>query len=73
MQDIQKDGPKRFSPAQLESLFVRSMGDILCDNSDVAWMRKKVFLMDSHWLRCGHHNRLELGLFLPSKRALVHF
>lgn len=65
-----KDGPLRFTPRQLDNLVGRTLGDILCDNTDLVWMRTDAFFLDTKWLKCGNHNKLDMGLFLDSEHWL---
>ncbi|QQP38454.1 Peroxidasin -like protein [Caligus rogercresseyi] len=55
-----------FSKQQVENLKTRTLGQIICDNTDVQRARKNVFRLNSDWLDCPQSSTLNLALFNPN-------
>jgi len=61
--------PNTFSTAQIQALRARTLGDIMCQNSQLSQTTRNVFLIPSSgntWVPCSAQSRiLNLDLFLP--------
>ncbi len=62
--------PYPFNIRQLQNLMSRDLGDIMCDNTGLPFVRENVFRTDSRLVSCGRryawirqHSKLNLGLF----------
>lgn len=54
-----------FTVGQQQNILRRNLGDIICDNTNIANVRDNVFMAGSAPLRCGDHAKLDIDLFLP--------
>ena len=65
--DPSTSNPNPFTQSQLDNLRNRHLGDIICDNTNIAATRINVFQTTSNLLSChGPRNRLSIELFIES-------
>ena len=55
---------RSFTNKQLDHIVRRRLSDIYCDNLPLEKVREDAFLLNSEWIKCGQHRRLDLDLFL---------
>ena len=61
--DVAKKGysPKEFSAKQVETLMKRTLGDIICDNTEINEVAENVFLQDSPRAPCPKKSTLSMA------------
>jgi len=62
----------RFTPQQLDNMWKRGLGDIICDCTQVRWTREDAFRLDSRWIKCGQHDKLDMRLFVGDYGGSSH-
>ena len=56
--------PSTFSPDQMVLLMQRNLGEIMCDNTDLEFVKENVFLQDSTEVPCSEAFKLNLEFFV---------
>ena len=55
--------PLIFAQIQKYAIFARTLGDLICDNTDITEVRKNVFRSDSPFVSCEESTKLDINVF----------